>query len=105
MAVVVALVPNLRGSERRPLDFVGLLLSGATLTSILYGAELASQPGENPWVAGAFVAAGLVLGFVAFRHPQRPPHPLIDVSTLKTPPLAAALGARPLSRAPAHPPA
>src|SRR5579864_74977 len=74
MAVVVALVPNLRGSERRPLDFVGLLLSGSTLTSILYGAELASQPGENPWVAAAFVAAGLVLGFVAFRHAQRHPH-------------------------------
>ncbi|SIO25356.1 MFS transporter [Paraburkholderia phenazinium] len=85
MAAVVALVPNLRGSERRPLDLVGLLLSGATLTSILYGAELASQPGENPWIAGAFVAAGLVLGFVAFRHAQRHPHPLIDVSTLKIP--------------------
>ena len=85
MAAVVALVPNLKGSERRPLDVVGLLLSGATLTSILYGAELASQPGENPWIAGALVAAGLVIGFVAFRHAQRHPHPLIDVSTLRIP--------------------
>jgi MFS family permease len=85
MAAVVALVPNLKGSERRPLDLVGLLLSGATLTSILYGAELASQPGENPWIAGALVAAGLVIGFVAFRHAQRHPHPLIDVSTLRIP--------------------
>jgi EmrB/QacA subfamily drug resistance transporter len=92
MAVVVALVPNLRGSARRPLDFVGLLLCGATLTSILYGAELASQPGENPWVAAAFVAAGLVLGFVAFRHAQRHPHPLIDVSTLKIPTFAVTIG-------------
>src|SRR3984885_3085975 len=62
MAAVVALVPNLRGGERRPLDLVGLMLSGATLTSILYGAELASQPGENPWIAGALVAAGLLPG-------------------------------------------
>jgi MFS family permease len=85
MAAVVALVPNLRGGERRPLDLVGLMLSGATLTSILYGAELASQPGENPWIAGALVAAGLLLGFVAFRHAQRHRHPLIDVSTLKIP--------------------
>lgn len=85
MAAVVALVPNLRGSERRPLDIVGLALSGATLTAILYGAELASQPGENPWIAGAIVLAGLVLGFVAVRHAQRHPHPLIDVSTLKIP--------------------
>jgi MFS family permease len=85
VVAAVALVPNLRSSERRPLDIVGLVLSGATLTSVLYGAELASQPGENPWIAGAFVAAGLVLGCVAFRHAQRHPHPLIDVSTLKIP--------------------
>jgi EmrB/QacA subfamily drug resistance transporter len=85
IAAVVALVPNLKGSDNRPLDIVGLLLSGTTLTSILYGAELASQPQQNPWIAGAFVAAGLVLGFIAVRHAQRHSHPLIDVSTLRIP--------------------
>ncbi|RQH09060.1 MFS transporter [Paraburkholderia dinghuensis] len=85
LAAVVALMPNLRGEQRRPLDVVGLVLSGATLTAILYGAELASQPGENPWVAGAIVAAGLVLGALTVVHAKRHPHPLIDVSTLKIP--------------------
>jgi EmrB/QacA subfamily drug resistance transporter len=81
MAVALALVPNLRGSERKPLDVVGLLLSGTALTAILYGAELASQPAENPWIGGAVIVLGLVVGAVAFQHP----HPLIDVSTLKIP--------------------
>ncbi|WP_027210835.1 MFS transporter [Burkholderia sp. WSM2232] len=85
MAVALAMVPNLRGSERRPLDLAGLLLSGTALTAILYGAELASQPAENPWVAGAIIAAGLLVGVVAFQHAKRHPHPLIDVSTLKIP--------------------
>ena len=85
LAVVAALVPNLRGTERRPLDVVGLMLSGATLTSILYGAELASQPGRSPWGALGFVAAGFVFGFIAFGHAKHHPHPLIDVSTLKIP--------------------
>jgi EmrB/QacA subfamily drug resistance transporter len=85
LAAIVALVPNLRGESRRPLDFVGLVLSGATLTAILYGAELASQPGKNPWMAGGIVAAGLVLSFIAVAHAKRHPHPLIDVSTLKIP--------------------
>ena len=85
MAVALAMVPNLRGSERKPLDVVGLLLSGTALTAILYGAELASQPAENPWIAGAIIAAGLVVGVVAFQHAKRHPHPLIDVSTLKIP--------------------
>jgi EmrB/QacA subfamily drug resistance transporter len=85
MAVALALVPNLRGSERKPLDVVGLLLSGTALTAILYGAELASQPAENPWVAGSIVLAGMLVGVVAFQHAKRHPHPLIDVSTLKIP--------------------
>jgi len=85
MGVALAMVPNLRGSERRPLDVAGLLLSGTALTAILYGAELASQPAENPWVAGAIIAAGLLVGVVAFQHAKRHPHPLIDVSTLKIP--------------------
>ncbi|MEZ2309321.1 MFS transporter [Paraburkholderia sp. RCC_158] len=85
MAVALAMVPNLRGSERKPLDLVGLLLSGTALTAILYGAELASQPAENPWIAGAIIVAGLLVGVVAFQHAKRHPHPLIDVSTLKIP--------------------
>ncbi|MEW9581444.1 MFS transporter [Paraburkholderia sp. DGU8] len=85
MAVALAVVPNLRGAERKPLDVVGLLLSGLTLTAILYGAELASQAGTNPWIAGAVVFGGLVAGVVAFQHARRHPHPLIDVSTLKIP--------------------
>ncbi|MFL9902040.1 MFS transporter [Paraburkholderia fungorum] len=85
MAIALVMVPNLRGSERKPLDLVGLLLSGVTLTAILYGAELASQPGENPWIAAAFIVGGLLAGVVAFQHAKRHPHPLIDVSTLKIP--------------------
>src|ERR1700744_5106245 len=68
MAVALWLGPNLRGAERNPLDVVGLLLSGASLTAVLYGAELASQPGTNPWLAGAVVVAGLLIGVVAFQH-------------------------------------
>ena len=88
LAVLVAVAmlgPNLRGSERRPLDVAGLVLSGAALTAVLYGAELASQPGAGVWVAAGCVLGGLLLGWVAYRHAARHPHPLIDVSTLKIP--------------------
>ena len=85
LVAVAALVPNLRSDRSRPLDVTGLVLSGAALTALLYGAEIASQPGANPWTAAAIVAAGIVLGFVAFAHAKRHPHPLIDVSTLKIP--------------------
>ncbi|WP_321961487.1 MFS transporter [Paraburkholderia sp. J7] len=85
LAAIAAIVPNLRGEQRRPLDVTGLVLSGASLTAILYGAELASQVGQNPWRAVAIVAAGVAIGVVAFVHAKRHPHPLVDVSTLKVP--------------------
>ncbi|CAG9232513.1 EmrB/QacA subfamily drug resistance transporter [Paraburkholderia tropica] len=85
LVAIMAMVPNLRGEQRRPLDVLGLVLSGAALTAILYGAELASQPGENPWRAAALVVAGVLIGAMAFFHAKRHTHPLIDVSTLKIP--------------------
>ncbi|HEX3381450.1 MAG TPA: MFS transporter [Paraburkholderia sp.] len=85
IAVALAIVPNLRGTDRKPLDLVGLLLSGVALTAILYGAELASQPATNPWLAIAVVVGGLLVGAIAFQHAKRHPHPLVDVSTLKVP--------------------
>ncbi|WP_118182776.1 MFS transporter [Paraburkholderia phosphatilytica] len=85
LVAVAMLVPNLRDSGRRPLDVVGLLLSAASLTAVLYGAELASQVGRDPWQAAGIFAAGIALGVVAFWHAKRHSHPLIDVSTLKIP--------------------
>ncbi|MBB5498194.1 MFS transporter [Paraburkholderia sp. MM5384-R2] len=85
IAVALAIVPNLRGTERKPLDVVGLLLGGVALTAILYGAELASQAATNPWLAVSIVAGGLLVGALAFQHAKRHPYPLVDVSTLKVP--------------------
>lgn len=85
LVAVAMLVPNLKGAERKPLDVTGLVLSGASLTAVLYGAELASQPASNPWLAGGIVLAGFLIGYTAVRHAAGHPHPLIDFSTLKIP--------------------
>ena len=85
LCAVVAWVPNLRSTERRPLDLAGLALSAVTLTSILYGADVASQPGTHPLVGFSLVAFGCACGVLAFGHAKRHTHPLIDVSTLRVP--------------------
>ncbi|SOE89382.1 drug resistance transporter, EmrB/QacA subfamily [Caballeronia arationis] len=88
LAVLIAVlkwVPNLRSEERRPFDVGGLVLSGLTLTAILYGADMASQPDTNPWIGLAVIVAGLVIGVLAYQHALRRPHPLIDVTTLRIP--------------------
>ncbi|HWT38514.1 MAG TPA: DHA2 family efflux MFS transporter permease subunit [Paraburkholderia sp.] len=85
LLAVLKWVPNLRGAERRPFDALGLVLSAMTLTAILYGADMASQPDTNPLVGLGIVAIGLAIGCVAFYQARRQRHPLIDVSTLKIP--------------------
>jgi EmrB/QacA subfamily drug resistance transporter len=85
LAAVAALVPNLHGSERKPLDLGGLALSGTALTALLYGAELGSQPESDPWLAAAIVAAGCACGWLAIMHARGQRHPLIDFSTLRIP--------------------
>ncbi len=86
-ALIVAfkLVPNERSTEKKPLDIVGFLLSGATLTAILYGTELASQQDANLWFALSCVLSGLVLGVVTYRYASTQKHPLIDYTTLRVP--------------------
>jgi EmrB/QacA subfamily drug resistance transporter len=85
LAAVLALVPNQRGETNRRLDLVGFALSGASLTAILYGTELASQQGAGILAALAWIVAGVVLGFCAWRHGLRHAYPLIDYTTLCVP--------------------
>ncbi|WP_420992037.1 MFS transporter [Cupriavidus sp. 30B13] len=79
------MVRNAREAERKPLDVAGFLLSGATLTLVLYGTELASQDGASLALAGGCVAAGVVLGLLTVRHAAGHPHPLLDFTTLRVP--------------------
>ncbi|MEI5997456.1 MFS transporter [Paraburkholderia bengalensis] len=85
LLAVLKWVPNLRSAERRPFDVIGLMLSGAALTAILSGADMASQPETNPFAGLGVIAVGLVIGGIAFRQARRRRHPLIDVTTLNIP--------------------
>ncbi|CAM2141288.1 MFS transporter [Pararobbsia alpina] len=85
MAAVLRWVPNLRNAQRRPFDMVGLVLSGLALTAIVYGSDIASQQGTNPFMGLGVVAAGIVVGCIAVCHARHQAHPLIDVTTLDIP--------------------
>jgi EmrB/QacA subfamily drug resistance transporter len=85
LAAVWLMVRNERGTERKPLDLAGFLLSGAALTALMYGTELASQDEAPLGLALGMAAAGMALGFAAWRHGLNSRHPLIDYTTLKVP--------------------
>lgn len=85
LACVMLLVRNERSEEARPLDWLGFVLSGATLTCMLCGTEAAGQQDANFVEAIALIVASIVFGAAAWWHAKRTPHPLLDFSTLKVP--------------------
>jgi EmrB/QacA subfamily drug resistance transporter len=85
LAVVFLLVRNEHGDAGKPLDWTGFLLSGAALTAVMVGTEMASQDDAPLALALALVAIGLILGGVVWWQSRRTEHPLIDYSTLKVP--------------------
>ena len=89
LIAVILLVRNEREATAKRLDLVGFVLSGAALTAILYGTELASQQDASVLTAVGIVVLGIVLGAVTIRHAARRQaaggHPLIDFTTLRVP--------------------
>ncbi|WP_414448338.1 DHA2 family efflux MFS transporter permease subunit [Burkholderia sp. 22PA0099] len=83
LVCVMLLVRNERSEEARPLDWLGFVLSGATLTCMLCGTEAAGQQDANFVEAIGLIAAAIVFGAAAWWHAKRTPHPLLDFTTLK----------------------
>jgi EmrB/QacA subfamily drug resistance transporter len=81
----LALVPQQRAGEARPLDRVGFVLSAATLTALLSGTELASREDASLALALGLILAGVALCAVTVLQARRTAHPLLDFSTLSVP--------------------
>ncbi|MBO9546361.1 MFS transporter [Caulobacter sp.] len=69
--------------EPRPfqLDVVGFLIAGAAISCLLFGFEMASQPGRA-LASVAVIIAGLAIGAVYLRHARRCEDPVLDLSLL-----------------------
>jgi EmrB/QacA subfamily drug resistance transporter len=82
-AVLVSLfIPEVHGDGPRKIDFPGMILSGLSLGSLLFGFEMASHPGQLP-LAGALVALGAVTGAIYLAHAKRTEHPILDFRLMR----------------------
>ena len=92
------LIPETKSTARPPFDWIGFIVSGIGLASLMYGLELIGRP-EPLWLeAWAYVLAGFVLLAVAVFHFLRTEHPLIDLSGMKLPTFAITISGGSLFR-------
>lgn len=68
--------------DHRPFDGLGFLLNGMTLALLLFSLErMTGSASRAPAIAAA--VAGLLLGWLAVRHLNRVPHPILSLSPLR----------------------
>lgn len=85
LAAALRFIPNIRSAERTPFDLRGFLLTAGFLCTVIAGFDRLGAKGEG-WLLGvALLAAGALLGLVAWRHARTAPHPIVTLAPLRYP--------------------
>jgi EmrB/QacA subfamily drug resistance transporter len=91
IALATRFIPNLRGDERTPFDFVGFALAGFGIGGLAFGLSTA---GLN-YVPGSVVILLVVIGAIStlayIHHARRAPAPLLDLSLFALPTFRASV--------------
>ena len=83
IALVVRFIPNVREEGVRPLDWVGLILTGLGMAGVVYGFENLGRGAMPAWVVAAMMAGGgICLGAYVW-HARRIEHAILDLDLLK----------------------
>jgi EmrB/QacA subfamily drug resistance transporter len=90
---------NPKEDNPRPMDWVGFVLTGVSLSCIMYGIEAIGRDSGEAALAAAVLVAGVIVGAFALRHLRRHAHPLLDLSVFRIPTFRAGIGAGSVFRA------
>ena len=91
---------NPKEANPRPMDWVGFVLTGVSLSCIMYGIEAIGRGASEAVVASAVLVVGVIVGALALRHLRRRTHAaLLDLSVFRNPTFRAGIGAGSVFRA------
>ncbi len=85
MVLSTLYIRDIKEEGRVDFDGWGLLLSGVSLSCLMFGLEMATRGETSVPVTAAIVAAGLVSGWMYLRHSKRVASPVLDFSLMKVP--------------------
>ncbi|MFI4987688.1 MAG: MFS transporter [Alphaproteobacteria bacterium] len=88
IVLVTYLIEDYREAETWPFDWIGFLLTGTSLTCLMYDFDLVGHPGGNVELLWGLLGVGTAAGVLGYLHSKHHPHPLIDLSLLDIPSFA-----------------
>jgi len=83
IALVTMFFDNPKEDTDRPLDWIGFVLTGASLFCLMYGIEAIGRGHGEILSVVILLAVGSALGALALRHLLHTPHPLLDLSIFR----------------------
>ena len=83
IALVTWLFDNPKEEHPRPLDWIGFLLTGASLFCIMDGVEAIGRGRDELLEAAILLVVGFAIGALALRHLRRVKHPVLDLSVFR----------------------
>ena len=92
IVLVTLFFDNPKEETRRPLDWIGFVLTGASLFCVMYGIEALGRGRSELAPAIALLLLGVALGALALRHLRHTPHPLLDLSVFRIQTFRASIG-------------
>jgi EmrB/QacA subfamily drug resistance transporter len=99
MILVTWLFPNPKEEKQRPLDWIGFLLTGVSLSCLMFAVQTAGRGGPELTYSALAGGSGLLLGFLAIRHLKRTAAPILDLSIFRIPTFQVSIAAGTFFRA------
>jgi EmrB/QacA subfamily drug resistance transporter len=81
----LALIPTVRGSGRKPFDWLGFAMTGIAGAGLVYGLETVGRSHVNGATSGLILALSVAVAVLTVRHMLRAEHPLLDLTAFKVP--------------------
>jgi EmrB/QacA subfamily drug resistance transporter len=85
MWLATRFIPDIRIAEKVRFDGVGFVLSGVSLSCLVFGLEMASRGGTSMSVSTGLIIAGLLVGTGYVWHSRRVANPILDLSLMRFP--------------------
>jgi EmrB/QacA subfamily drug resistance transporter len=98
MILATLFIPDIQAENSQRFDFIGFVLSGLALSTLVAGSSAADTPAIPLHITIVLFAVGITCSVLYYLHANRAPNPILDLSLLRLPTFRAGVGGGSLFR-------